>query len=62
MRLVVLNDGQTFSSVQGALVVEVEDGLDTDQIEEALGNLDFKVIANLRKYDKKTVKKSGKKK
>ena len=51
MRIVVLNDGETYSAVQGCLVVEIEDDLvnQPEDVEEALRNLDFEIVMDLGK-------------
>ena len=36
MKIVVLNDGETFSAMDGCTIHEVPDTMDTDEIEEYL--------------------------
>jgi len=38
MRIMVLNDGTTFTSLEGCKIVNVPDHYDTDDIEEGLRN------------------------
>lgn len=48
MKIMVLSDGETFSSLDGCAIYEFPDGLETDAIEELLqtgiGGEDFKVL------------------
>ena len=37
--LMVLNDGETFTNIEGCYVVAVPDDLDIDEIEETLGEM-----------------------
>jgi len=39
MKIMVLNDGETFTSLNGCKIVEVYDGLTDDEIEEYLKNI-----------------------
>lgn len=40
MRIVVLNDGETFTDIADCEIVDVPDGLDTEDIEEFLRSRD----------------------
>jgi len=39
MKIMVLNDGETFTSIAGCQIVEVDDSFSTDDIEEALNKM-----------------------
>lgn len=39
MKIMVLNDGETWSTIAGCQIVEIDDGLNHDQIEECLNTL-----------------------
>ena len=39
MRIMVLNDGETFSDVEGCKVVELPDDFEPNDIEDALKNI-----------------------
>ena len=40
MRIMVLNDGDTFTNLDNCMIVEVDDSLITEEIEEALSEID----------------------
>ena len=40
MKIMVLNDGETYSALVGCKIVEVDDGLSPERIEEVLRMLD----------------------
>ena len=48
MRIIVLNDGETFSAAQGCLIAEVPDNADIDEIERLLKEGDAKIIAEFQ--------------
>lgn len=47
-RIVVLNDGETFSAVTGSAIFEVPDDWDADRIEAALKDAEITSIIDLR--------------
>ena len=47
VRIVVLNDGETFATAPGCAIYDVDDNATTEEIEDALSNLNAaKAVAN----------------